>query len=258
MSLLSARKAGSLRFMDSRYTAETAADNAALEKILCAGLQRSFSAPAPDQRRSGALQILDLACGSCREMDVVTRALQTALPATAPTIRFVGADIRGAQIDAAQERSLGLGSPLRQYEFVREDCTRLNQHKLLGSGFDLVFVRHQNFWNDRRAWDRIFCAGLERLKEDGLFVITSYFDVEHQMALQAIAKAGGKLVTNVRNSWSRELSTSGKSVDRHLAVFRGGSVEAVWCPQSGRPGLIIANRGRDSFAEFSVPSSEKP
>ena len=35
-----------------------------------------------------------------------------------------------------------------------------------------------------------------------------------------VAAAGGELVTSLRNADSRGLPTAGKSVDRHLAVFR--------------------------------------
>jgi len=84
----------------------------------------------------------------------------------------------------------------------------------------MVFLRHQNYWHDRRAWRRIFQNGMERLTESGLLVITSYFDLEHELAVKAITAAGGELVTSVRNKESRALPTDGKSVDRHLAVFR--------------------------------------
>jgi hypothetical protein len=96
----------------------------------------------------------------------------------------------------------------------------LNQHRQLGRDFDLVFVRHQNFWDSPVGWPRIFLEGLERLHESGLFVITSYFDKEHELAVGAITRAGAQLVTSVRNPNSRPLRTKGKSVDRHLAVFR--------------------------------------
>jgi hypothetical protein len=72
-------------------------------------------------------------------------------------------------------------------------------------------------------WTRIFAEGLHRLGEGGLLVITSYFDREHCMALRAVARAGGELLTTMRNPLSRPLPGRGKSVDRHLAVFRRAS-----------------------------------
>jgi hypothetical protein len=40
-------------------------------------------------------------------------------------------------------------------------------------------------------------------------VITSYFDLEHRLALDAIARAGGQLITTLRNLASRPLPNAG-------------------------------------------------
>ncbi|HEX2746471.1 MAG TPA: class I SAM-dependent methyltransferase, partial [Verrucomicrobiales bacterium] len=167
-----------------------------------------------------SLQILDLACGSCREMESISSALKKVTADSSRSVRFVGADIRAAEIDEARERARILAAPDFKAEFLLEDCSKLQQHQELGGGFDMVFLRHQNYWNDPVIWRGIFSRGLERLHDDGVLVITSYFDREHALALKAITKIGGHLVTSIRNPDSRQLSTPGKSVDRHLAVFR--------------------------------------
>jgi hypothetical protein len=51
-------------------------------------------------------------------------------------------------------------------------------------------------------------------------VITSYFDKEHQLALEALQKLGAEVVLSRRNERSRKLITPGKSVDKHIAVLR--------------------------------------
>jgi hypothetical protein len=56
--------------------------------------------------------------------------------------------------------------------------------------------------------------------EDGRLVITSYFDKEHALALDAIQKLGGELIRSEFNEETRELVTPGKSMDRHVAIFR--------------------------------------
>ena len=117
-------------------------------------------------------------------------------------------------------RAQMLAAPDFSAEFLLEDCSKLDEHRELGGRFDMVFLRHQNYWNDPVVWREIFSRGLERLHDQGVLVITSYFDREHALALKAITKIGGELVTSVRNPDSRKLSTPGKSVDRHLAVFR--------------------------------------
>jgi hypothetical protein len=69
---------------------------------------------------------------------------------------------------------------------------------------------------------RIFEQSLHRLKDDGVLVLTSYFDREHELALQAFRSLGAEVVITERNAESRELGTPGKSVDRHVAVLRKG------------------------------------
>jgi uncharacterized lipoprotein len=54
-----------------------------------------------------------------------------------------------------------------------------------------------------------------------MLVITSYFDVEHRLALRALESLGMEVVSNKRNKASRALSDApGKSVDRWVAVLR--------------------------------------
>ena len=51
-------------------------------------------------------------------------------------------------------------------------------------------------------------------------MITSYFDREHQLALDALQKLGAEIVTTHSNPHARKLTTPGKSVDKHIAVLR--------------------------------------
>ena len=106
------------------------------------------------------------------------------------------------------------------YQFLTGDASKLDGHRALDEHFDVVFMRHQNFWNGHRTWEEIFEQALSKLKADGQLVITSYFDEEHRLALEAIQKLGGELIDSQRNLESRQLPTKGKSIDRHVAVFR--------------------------------------
>jgi len=97
----------------------------------------------------------------------------------------------------------------------------LGQLKELGSEFDIAFMRHQNYWNGDTTWTQIYDQALHRLDEQGLLVITSYFDREHRLALDAIQGLGAELICSERNNDSRIVTDApGKSVDRHVAVFR--------------------------------------
>jgi chemotaxis methyl-accepting protein methylase len=194
---------------------EPSPDELTLQRLLTSALE---TAGAPAAREE--VQVLDLACGACREVEVVSAAALEKLGRKGAGLRFVGADIRGAQIGEARDRARKLTEKGAKVEFMEADCAKLDAHGELGREFDLVFLRHQNFWHERKAWRRIFQNGMERLNDSGLLVITSYFDLEHELAVKAITEAGGELVTSVRNTGSRELATPGKSIDRHLAVFR--------------------------------------
>lgn len=198
-------------------------ENAALNRLLRRALARAAPAihsltPAPPAT-SGPLQILDLACGTCRESGTLAQVFRE-FDGNGREVRLVGTDIRDRELEEADARSKLVRQPGDQFEFFRENGTKMHRHQLLGSDFDVTFLRHQNYWNDQAVWERIFGQGLERLKENGLLVITSYFDREHALALEALQRSGAELLVSERNEASRVLDTPGKSVDRHLAIFR--------------------------------------
>ena len=60
-----------------------------------------------------------------------------------------------------------------------------------------------NFWNDPDLWGRMFDGALDQLNDDGLFVITSYFDKEHDLACQKLAGLGAVKIAEHRNPLSR-------------------------------------------------------
>lgn len=160
------------------------------------------------------MQILNLACGRCDEAEtLVTLGKELA---RGGDVRLVGADIRIREIRQARETHAKLPA-----EFLIQDASQLHQHKELGDEFDLVFLRHQNFWHGQELWKKIFDQGRARLGKNGLLVITSYFDHEHKLALAALESMGMEVVSNKRNKASRVLTDApGKSVDRWVAVLR--------------------------------------
>jgi hypothetical protein len=84
----------------------------------------------------------------------------------------------------------------------------------------MVLLRHQNYWHGPELWKKIFEQGLAKVDEEGVIVITSYFDKEHQLALDALQKLGAEVVLTRHNDKSRKLTVPGKSVDKHIAVLR--------------------------------------
>lgn len=172
--------------------------------------------------------LLNMACGRADETGVLARVLSD----STAELEIHGLDIRAAEITQAQSRwskdlekmsacgDFGDGKVQAKFQTQRGD--RLRDLRELSSP-DLAFLRHQNFWNDVPVWRQIFEQSLERLNEDGLLVITSYFDQEHELAVNALLEMGAIQVSSLSNAHSRKLSDApGKSVDRHLAVFRKG------------------------------------
>lgn len=182
-------------------------DMAKLKDLLREGLQPSLRPP-------GDLRILNLACGRCDEAETLIEVGSEL--AAGGAVEMVGADIRIREIRQAREQHAHLPA-----KFLIEDATRIDQHKELGDDFNLVFLRHQNFWHGQELWKKIFDQGIAKLRPDGCLVITSYFDVEHRLALRALEALGMEVVSNRRNRASRELADApGKSVDRWVAVLK--------------------------------------
>ena len=168
---------------------------------------------APHLKAKAEARILDLACGRCDEASTLIKVVKD--ETKADDVKLIGADIRIREIREARARYEKLGA-----EFLLEDATKLDAHKQLND-VDLVFLRHQNYWNGPEVWKKIFDTGLAKLNDDGLIVITSYFDKEHQLALDALQKLGAEVVLSKRNEVSRKvLDGENKSVDRWLAVLK--------------------------------------
>lgn len=165
---------------------------------------------------AGDIQLLNLACGRADE----TQILADVFGENANSIHLTGIDIRDREIGEAKERWEKLSNQASADFFV-QDASQLAQLKQLEKKFDVAFMRHQNFWNGDKTWTKIYDEALHRLDDDGLLVITSYFDREHRLALDAIQALGAELVCTERNHDSRIITDApNKSVDRHVAVFR--------------------------------------
>ncbi len=193
------------------------------------------SALIDPEKSDSPTRILDLACGACDEAETLvdyfaSLKAKAAADSGSPSedagkhIQLTGIDVRAREIADAARRFRSTrkeGEDLRaEFEFLNGDATKIDDHRELGENFDVVFMRHQNFWNGRRTWAEIFDKALHKLDDDGRLIITSYFDREHRLALEAIQQLGGELIVSEQNDDSRHLVTAGKSVDRHVAVFR--------------------------------------
>ncbi|MEM1297473.1 MAG: hypothetical protein AAGH89_19055, partial [Verrucomicrobiota bacterium] len=105
-------------------------------------------------------------------------------------------------------------------EFVADDATHLVGYGQIPAQFDVVFIRHQNLWNGHDVWRKIYEFALTRIEpENGILMITSYFDREHLQALELLKDLGGHVLFTGQNPNTRELDYPGKTVDRHVAII---------------------------------------
>jgi len=188
-------------------------DMALLQKALRATLAGlpGLQDPGHEQR------ILNLACGRADETGVLAEVFGS----QAGALEIVGTDIRAPEIEEASKRWNTREDCDVQTRFHVEDGRRFLDSLSSNDRFDLTFMRHQNFWNDPALWGRMFDGALRQLSDDGLFVITSYFDREHELACKKLEKLGAVKVAEYRNPLSRALADGkGKSIDRHIAIFR--------------------------------------
>jgi SAM-dependent methyltransferase len=194
----------------------------------------SFPGIDADVRRLGALlglglraagwhppakpAVLNLACGRADETGVL---LDAAAP-LATELFYLGIDLRPPEIAEARSRWVPAAPPGWQLDFRAGDASRTDRMKQLPP-FDLVFIRHQNYWHDPAVWLVLFKNALAALNPGGLLAITSYFDREHDLATACLLGCGAVKRAELPHPDSRPLPDApGKSVDRRLALFSAG------------------------------------
>lgn len=167
------------------------------------------------------LNTLNLACGRADETGVLAQVLAE----KCHSAHIQGLDLREKEIAQAQQ----LWAPALETltngtiscEFTSGKGHDTEQWKGITAP-DLVFIRHQNYWFDQDAWTKLYDQGLEKLKHDGVMVITSYFDQEHEMARQVLQALGATEIAHHFNPFSRKVKDSVKlvkTVDRHISLF---------------------------------------
>lgn len=191
----------------------TAGDMARLREALARTL-RAAGHPLP---RGGRRRLLNLACGRADE----TGVLADLFGRGAGELSILGADLRDPEIEEARARWRPDPETGLLTRFESGDGLQILDGLGTDEEFEVAFLRHQNFWNGRELWQGMFDRSLHRLTDDGLLVITSYFDIEHREACAALERLGAVKLADHRNPRSRLISARHrKSVDRHIAVFR--------------------------------------
>lgn len=165
------------------------------------------------------IAVLNLACGRADETGAISKAVEPAKIGF-----YLGIDLRP---DAIAEAAARWALPEGAIEFRCGDASATDRMKQLPA-FDLIFIRHQNYWHEPDVWDRLLGNALGKLKPSGILVCTSYFDREHELLVASLRTRGAAVVANLQHAQSRPLADApGKSVDRQLAIFRQGQEIAL-------------------------------
>ena len=164
-----------------------------------------------EMRFAGKIAVLNLACGRADESGVLAAAIKPAEVAF-----YLGMDLRSDAIAEAKKRWELPGGDI---DFRVGNAATIGRMEGLPD-FDMVFIRHQNYWHDPLVWEGILDEALVTMKDGGYLVCTSYFDMEHELFLASMRERGVTLLANLRHAFSRDLpDAEGKSVDRWVAVW---------------------------------------
>lgn len=176
------------------------------------GVLLNDSFAAIDANFENKISVLNLACGRADETGVLVKALSPACVGF-----YLGIDLRG---DAIQEATRRWKSVDGEIQFIEGNAAMIGRMKTLPE-FDLIFIRHQNYWHEPMVWEGILDEAILAMKPNGLLACTSYFDLEHDLFMASMRERGAKLLLNVRNPQSRALpDAEGKSVDRWIGIWR--------------------------------------
>jgi hypothetical protein len=142
-------------------------------------------------------KILDLACGPCSEASTLINFFGGSKNGT----QLTGVDVMEPEIIIANE--MNRDNP--NTNFLQGDATNLNLINGVPEKVDIVSIRHQFVSSDPDVWEGIFQQGLDRLKNDGTMVLTSYTRYEHKEMLELMQRLGAKVVYSGENPGRKEI-----------------------------------------------------
>ncbi len=170
-------------------------------------------------------RILDLGCGICYEAHVLNGYFGNKPNGfESEDVLVVGIDIDKKEIERARrdyskpdfsERITKLVEK-PNYRFVHGDARQLRE--LVDGKFDVVVARHPNVSEIPDTWYTIFRESNDLIRPDGLFLATSFSDIEHKMLEEQVQKAGYKIALSTPNSYAIPTSHRDSSIDRKVLL----------------------------------------
>src|SRR5690606_17168476 len=112
---------------------------------------------------SGRVAVLNLACGRADETGALAGAL-----APAEIGFYLGVDLRAEDVAEARAR---WELPGGEIDFREGNAAAIGRMEWLPE-FDMVFIRHQNYWHAPMEWEGIVEEALAALTDGGFLVWT--------------------------------------------------------------------------------------
>ena len=177
---------------------------------------------APERPR-----ILNLGCGKCYEAFVLSGYFGGKPDGfDSENVLLVGVDIDAKEIAGAKHEYARHDFSERvtkwveqpNYRFIHGDARRLRE--LVDGEFDVVVARHPNVAEIPDTWYTIFRESNDLMRPAGLFLATSFSDIEHRMLEERVQKAGYKIALSTPNAYAIPTSHKEVSIDRKLLLAR--------------------------------------
>ena len=184
----------------------------------------------PDQN----LTVLDVGCGYCQEALVINGFFGDKLMGdTSPTVKVIGIDISEKTIKEAIKANTVKGSStslskVPDYLLLKQaDATELDRYDFIPEKVDVITIRHQQISKSEETWTKIFQQALNKVKDGGVVVLTSYTGFEHTMMLEAMQSIGAEVVFSGENPGKSILTENSRmrseliaASNSHVAVVR--------------------------------------
>jgi hypothetical protein len=124
---------------------------------------------------------------------------------TSPTVKVIGIDISEKEIKEAIKANTVKGSstsPSKVPDYLllkQADATELDQYDFIPEKVDVITIRHQQISASEETWTKIFQQALNKVKDDGVVVLTSCTESEHSRMLKAMQSIGAEIVFSGEN-----------------------------------------------------------
>jgi SAM-dependent methyltransferase len=178
-------------------------------------------------------QVLDIGCGKCNEADILSAYFGCGnFGFNSENVKVTGIDIDKKAIEKAIKncQKPDFSESITKYilpsnftsnfEFIHGDATKLNQYSSISDKIDVVVIRHQKISDNEKLWTKIFQEALHKLNQEGIMILTSFSDIEHEMLIKKLQELNCEILINESNPYAKSLKTPGVSIDKNIAIIK--------------------------------------